>query len=79
MITPKLSEPWPETAEQWQLYATISQWQSDQRRQMTRAIRREHRREMVAMLRAGGTTIGLLLTLAVAYLMVWWMWALVTP
>lgn len=74
---PRMREPWPDTAEQWQLYALCSQLDADHRRIQARAERAGHRREMAAMLRAGGTTIGLLLTLAAAYLMVWWMWALV--
>lgn len=79
MKTPRLRDPWPATVEEYQMYAVCSQLRADHRRQMERTIRQQHRREMAAMLRAGGTTIALLVTLAVAYLMVWGLWAVVTP
>ena len=77
MRVPKLREPWPVTAEQWQLWALCSQIESDYRRQQARAARQGHRREMTAMAKAGGVVIGCLLTMAVAYVMIWWLSVLV--
>jgi hypothetical protein len=76
---PRMREPWPDTAEQWQLYALCSQLDADHRRQAERTIWRQHRQEIAAMLKAGGVVIGCLLVMGVAYLGVWWLWALVTP
>lgn len=72
-----IREPWPETAEQWYACATVMQLRSDHRRETERAIRRNHRREMQAMLKAGGVVLGCMLAMGVAYLGVWWLWALV--
>ena len=77
MRTPRLREPWPETAEQWQLFALCSQLEADRRRMQARAARQGHRREMVAMAKAGGVIIGCLLTMTVAYVMIWWLSVLV--
>jgi hypothetical protein len=76
---PRMREPWPDTAEQWQLYALCSQLRADHRRETERAIRRNHRREMQAMLKAGGVVIGCMLAMGAAYVGAWWLWALVTP
>jgi hypothetical protein len=76
---PPIREPWPETAEQWYACATVMQLRSDHRRQTERTIWRQHRQEIAAMLKAGGVVIGCLLAMGVAYLGVWWLWALVTP
>lgn len=75
--TPRLTGPWPETAEQWALYATCSQMVSEHRREQKRNAERNHRREIQAMLRAGGVVLGCMLAMGVAYLGIWWLWALV--
>lgn len=72
---PPIREPWPETAEQWYACATVMQLRSDHRRETERAIRRNHRREMQAMLKAGGVVIGCLLAMAAFWLVAWGLWA----
>lgn len=74
-MLPPIREPWPETASEWEMQALCSQLRSDHRRD----IRQNHRREMQAMLKAGGVVIGCMLAMAAAYVGAWWLWALVTP
>lgn len=73
--TPQLRDPWPETAREWELYALCSQLDADYRRMQARAAREGHRREMAAMAKAGGVVIGCLLTMALAYVLIWGLWA----
>lgn len=74
---PRMREPWPDTAEQWQLYALCSQLDADHRRIEERAARAEFRREITSMLKGAGTVLGIMAAVAVAYVACWWLWALV--
>ena len=46
MRTPPIALPWPETAHQWEIYATISRSVSEYRREVRRRDRAEFWREV---------------------------------
>lgn len=68
-------EPWPETAREWEFYAVCSQLKADQRRQEAWEERQAFRREITSMLKGAGTVLGILASVAVAYVMAWGLWA----
>lgn len=72
---PRLAEPWPGTVAEWEMYAVCSQLRADHRRQTEQTIRRQHRQEIAAMLKAGGVVIGCLLAMATFWLVAWGLWA----
>lgn len=79
MKLPPIREPWPETAAEWQRYAFCSQLDADHRRLEELEARIAFRREITSMLMGASVVLGPMLAVAGAYLMVWWLWALVTP
>jgi fatty acid desaturase len=64
------------TPREWQFYAVCSQLRADQRR----LERAQERREFWRVVRCDlAAAVGIMLAVAVAYVGIWWLWALVTP